>query len=805
MGKLSSYNTVSVYGTGDYIPLHNSGISNTRIFPSSLINQYLGYSSNSGKLFSNNGSSGVWIAQSSISAGGSNTQVQFNGNGSFSGSSNFVYSGGRVGINTNSPATPLDVRGRVYIDRSGFTDFGNSNDCFLSVGNYYGQTGVNYGEVGIGVDNSGHIHIQTYGGKDLVIQDINNKIGFFGHPNSAFYASFANTVGPSGNNTINFGSPAFIWKSGYFNYVDVVNLNVSGSTTGIFPSQAGNSGKVLATNGSNVIWATSGAGGGTVGGSDTYVQFNSGGSFAGSSGFIYNHQTGRLGLGGVATPSGLLHLLPASGVSGITISIASGQISNPINIISTGNQLIGGFKSDGSLIIQQNDFTSIQSTNYYTAKVSPVSSPVNPTALVVERSTTANANGQGVGIFLRDGTTATAGIRLWCNSVTQNQCDLEIFSINGKVLSFPYQGGTYLYSQGGNDVSVLQVTSQTLSFGGGSTNTTQAIFKVSGCPTFASSPVSLKDYIGFMVESPYVSHSNMHLQGKAYGILALASVEGKSGVNFACRANASQTGNLSEWQNKDSGVLIAITNSGNLSVSGSGYFDYIQVKNLNVTGATTGITASATAGGTNTTIQFNSGNAFSGANNLTYDYLNRTLTISGSGGNDSLVIKNKDGTTTAYFNAKGHLYSDYVFVNTGLGGSGYLFPVAYGWSFPSGTTTGTGVNVSYEIPILYDCKLDYCQIRSKTVASGHVSGFMVDINYGSGSNTGISIWSTNQANRLAIPNNARSGSQTNFSNTGVLLKDNFLSIDIDFLPTGLYASDVVITIGTLAQKTITVV
>ena len=77
---------------------------------------------------------------------------------------------------------------------------------------------------------------------------------------------------------------------------------------------------------------------------------------------------------------------------------------------------------------------------------------------------------------------------------------------------------------------------------------------------------------------------------------------------------------------------------------------------------------------------------------------------------------------------------------------------------------------------------------------------MVDINYGSGSNTGISIWSTNQANRLAIPNNARSGSQNTFSNTGVLLRGNFLSLDFDFMPTGLYASDVVIEVGTLAQR-----
>lgn len=387
MPKLSSYTTVVAYGTGDYIPLHNSGVSNSRIHPSSLFSSVLGYAGQSGKYFVTNGLSGSWATLSSLSVGGlsgyvqinnglgaltghptflfsggkvgiggvfpqyelhvsgsghitrldvinlnvsgattgifpvqagnsgrilatdgtstlwvvsggagggfpggNNTNIQFNGAGSFSGSDNFVYSGGRVGINTNAPETPLDVRGRVYIDRTGTLDFSNGNDCFFSVGNYFAQTGVGYGEFGIGIDNGGTTHFQTYGGGDLVIQDINNKVGFFGHPNAAFFASFANNVGPSGNNTINFGSPSFKWLSGYFNHIDLVNLNVSGATTGIFPSQGSNSGKVLATNGSSLLWANSGGGGGgTPGGSDKQIQYNFSGAFGGSNLFTYDY------------------------------------------------------------------------------------------------------------------------------------------------------------------------------------------------------------------------------------------------------------------------------------------------------------------------------------------------------------------------------------------------------------------------------------------------------------------------------------------------------------------------------------
>jgi hypothetical protein len=50
-----------------------------------------------------------------------------------------------------------------------------------------------------------------------------------------------------------------------------------------FPSQTGNSGKYLTTDGSTLSWATVSGGGGTPGGSDTQVQFNNAGAFGGAS------------------------------------------------------------------------------------------------------------------------------------------------------------------------------------------------------------------------------------------------------------------------------------------------------------------------------------------------------------------------------------------------------------------------------------------------------------------------------------------------------------------------------------------
>ncbi len=228
------------------------------------------------------------------------------------------------------------------------------------------------------------------------------------------------------------------------------------------------------------------------------------------------------------------------------------------------------------------------------------------------------------------------------------------------------------------------------------------------------------------------------------------------------------------------------------------YTDLITVTGLNVVGSHTGILPSQTSnsgkvlatdgtsplwitqvggstnpGGSNTHVQFNSGGAFSGKPQFSYDYTNNIVSVTGT-----LIVDN-------------------LVINTSESGSSYRNLVGYGWSFPSGVVSGTGTNVSYEIPIIRNCILQsggYSLIRSKVAASGHVSGFMVDINY-----NGTSIWDTAQSFRLNTPNNARSGSQGNFSYSGILERGGYLSLDIDFCPTGVLAQDVIIELLTLAQ------
>ena len=59
---------------------------------------------------------------------------------------------------------------------------------------------------------------------------------------------------------------------------------------GLAPSQTGNSGKYLTTNGTTTSWATV-SGGGSPGGSNTQVQYNSSGSFAGSANLTFDGTT----------------------------------------------------------------------------------------------------------------------------------------------------------------------------------------------------------------------------------------------------------------------------------------------------------------------------------------------------------------------------------------------------------------------------------------------------------------------------------------------------------------------------------
>jgi hypothetical protein len=98
--------------------------------------------------------------------------------------------------------------------------------------------------------------------------------------------------------------------------------------TDIYPSQSGNSGKFLTTNGSSVSWATSG--GGSPGGADSQIQYNSSGAFYGSTKYTYiDNQGGSFAGSGLLTlKNARSYIFGDTGTAGTISDTAALQIDS---------------------------------------------------------------------------------------------------------------------------------------------------------------------------------------------------------------------------------------------------------------------------------------------------------------------------------------------------------------------------------------------------------------------------------------------------------------------------------------------
>jgi hypothetical protein len=144
-----------------------------------------------------------------------------------------------------------------------------------------------------------------------------NKI----YANSFFYANGQPFSGggngtPGGSNTqLQFnndgsfaGIPNVTWNGNILSLGNVSALSISGGTDGYF----------LQTDGAgNLTWAEGGNGGGTPGGSNTQVQFNDDGVFAGNTAFTFNKTTNVLTVTGNINAGNVIANISGSG-SGLT-------------------------------------------------------------------------------------------------------------------------------------------------------------------------------------------------------------------------------------------------------------------------------------------------------------------------------------------------------------------------------------------------------------------------------------------------------------------------------------------------------
>ena len=117
--------------------------------------------------------------------------------------------------------------------------------------------------------------------------------------------TLSGTVTASGNLTLGGTLSGVNLTSQVTGTLPVANGGTGQTTTtaafdGLAPTQTGNSGKYLTTNGSTTSWATV-SGGGSPAGADTQVQYNSGGtSFGASSAFTFTSSTGLVTATGFA-------------------------------------------------------------------------------------------------------------------------------------------------------------------------------------------------------------------------------------------------------------------------------------------------------------------------------------------------------------------------------------------------------------------------------------------------------------------------------------------------------------------------
>ena len=140
-------------------------------------------------------------------------------------------------------------------------------------------------------------------------------------------------------------------------------FDAAGAAAAVLPTQTGNSGKFLTTNGTTVSWATpSGGGGGSPGGSTNSIQYNSSGAFAGSNYLVVDATNYRIGIG-VTTPAASLDISDALQVAntvGSTLPLINIATSEP-----SGN--VDKFNVYQYRTVAGNDWTGV--ATYFTRSV----------------------------------------------------------------------------------------------------------------------------------------------------------------------------------------------------------------------------------------------------------------------------------------------------------------------------------------------------------------------------------------------------------------------------------------------------
>lgn len=312
------------------------------------------------------------------SPGGANTQVQFNDSGSFGGDAGFTYNKntntltvenitagnssddtvniiGNIGVTGNiTVSTNLSATGNIaanYFTGNGSLLTGITTDIanYVSQANQANITALgNLQYLNIDGDTVSLGNIETSG--NVSAGNLNLSANF-----NVGNGAITNKLTIGSNLTVN--SSAILRVAGNVNAAGSPNINLG--TIANIKISGGVNGYVLTTDGAgNLSWGAGGGGGGngTPGGSNTQIQYNKTGDFAGSPFFTFNDFTNTVQVGGnliannfqmgsgvykwstslvyfattaSASPQQLLYAIPVSEISGVEFEIIATEPAGP--------------------------------------------------------------------------------------------------------------------------------------------------------------------------------------------------------------------------------------------------------------------------------------------------------------------------------------------------------------------------------------------------------------------------------------------------------------------------------------------
>lgn len=249
----------------------------------------------------------------SIAAAGSNTQVQFNNNGQLGADANFTYiTAGEILSVANVSVLAYSNLGNV----SNITITGGNNGYFLQTD---GTGNLTWAPASGGGGGNG-----SPGGSNAQVQ-FNNDGNFGGFPGFIFNSTTSTLNSPNitansitgnvitsnsftGNylsqslqsNITSLGNLSSLTVTGNVSFVGSGNVSL-GSVSNV-KIAGGINGYVLTTDGTgNLTWENPGSGQGNPGGSNTTIQYNNNGNFAGSNAFVFNSVSNAVSLSGNLT------------------------------------------------------------------------------------------------------------------------------------------------------------------------------------------------------------------------------------------------------------------------------------------------------------------------------------------------------------------------------------------------------------------------------------------------------------------------------------------------------------------------